>query len=316
MTCRPSKVHGRPSAYNSQRFFRHPRPAAHVVYAFLFRAATVAAGLVPRPAAAALVSLGADVCWYVLRTRRRVVEQNLQFIASDRSARERRQLGKRTFRNMAACMLDFLRVPALSATELEMMLDWSGREHLDRALALGRGAIIIGAHVGNFEIAGPAVAARGYSIHAYVEDQDIQPSMFRAYERCRSATGLRLIPVSEGARAGRRALADGAIVALLADRAISGAGREVTIGHGRRIIPAGPAALARWSEAPVLFFHLVLNPTGVPRYIGAVEPIELDANLSGDAALIAWTAERISRLVRDYPDQWFVFQSGWLDQQG
>ena len=314
MTCRLAEVHGRPSAYNSQR--SSPRLTAHVVNAFLFRAATLAVGIVPRPVAAALASIGADVCWFVLRTQRRIVEHNLQYIAPDRSAHEHRQLGKRTFRNLAACMLDFLRVPALNATELEAMLEWSGREHLDRALAHGRGAIVIGAHVGNFEIGGPAVAALGYPIYAYVEDQEIPPSMYRAYERCRSATGLRLIPLSEGARAGRRALSDGAVVALLADRVISGEGREVAFAHGRRNIPTGPAALARWSGAPVLFFHLVLNPAGTPRYIGAIEPVELDASLDAEAALIEWTAARVSRLVRDYPDQWFVFQPEWLDQQG
>ena len=311
MTGRPAKVHGRASAYNSQRFFDW---TAHVVNAFLFRAATLAVGIVPRPIAAVLASLGADVCWFVLHTRRRIVEHNLQCIAPDRSPRERRQLGKRTFRNLAACMLDFLRVPALSATELELMLEWSGREHLDRALAHGRGAIIIGAHVGNFEIGGPAVAALGYPIYAYVEDAEIPPSMYGAYEQCRSATGLRLIRLSEGARAGRRALADGAVVALLADRVISGVGREVTFACGRRLIPAGPAALARWSGAPVLFFYLVLNPAGAPRYIGAIEPVELDASLDTDTALITWTAARVSRLVKDYPDQWFVFQPEWLEQ--
>lgn len=315
MTCRLAQVHGLPSAYDSQRFFTHSRPPAHVVNAFLFRAATLAVGIVPRPVAAAIASLGAHVCWFVLRTERRIVEHNLQFIAPGRSAHERRRLGKRTFRNFAVCMLDFLRVPALSATELEAMLEWSGREHLDRALAHGRGAIVIGAHVGNFEIGGPAVAALGYPIYAYVEDEEIPPSMYRAYERCRRATGLRLIPLSEGARAARRALADGAIVALLADRVISGAGREVPFAHGRRFIPSGPAALARWSGAPVLFFYLVLNPAGSPRYIGAIEPVELDADLDADAELIAWTAARVSRLVCDYPDQWFVFQPEWLDHR-
>ncbi|MEQ1911681.1 MAG: lysophospholipid acyltransferase family protein [Vicinamibacterales bacterium] len=284
--------------------------------AFLFRAATLAAGIVPRPIAAAVAWLGASVCWFVLGTQRRIVEQNLQFIAPGRLAHERRNLGRRTFRNLAACMLDLLRVPALNAAQLEAMLEWSGREHLDRALAHGRGAIVIGAHVGNFEIGGPAVAALGYPIYAYVEDQEIPPSMYRAYERCRSATGLRLIPLSEGARAGRRALADGAIVALLADRVISGAGCEVAFAHGRRIIPTGPAALARWSGAPVLFFYLVLNPAGTPRYVGAIEPVELDASLDADGALIAWTAARVSRLVSEYPDQWFVFQPEWLDHQG
>ena len=324
MTCRLAEVHGCPRVVRGSWAPGTPPHSiekrsrlidAYVVNAFLFRAATLAVGIVPRPVAAALASLGADVCWLVLRARRRVVEQNLQFIAPDRSAHERRQLGKRTFRNLAACMLDFLRVPALSATELEVMLEWSGREHLDRALAHGRGAIVIGAHVGNFEIGGPAVAALGYPIYAYVEDQEIPPSMYRAYERCRSATGLRLIPLSNGARAGRRALADGAIVALLADRVISGAGREVAFAHGRRFIPTGPAAMARWSGAPVLFFYLVLHPAGSPRYIGAIEPVELDASLDADGALIAWTAARVSRLVMDYPDQWFVFQPEWLERQ-
>ena len=274
----------------------------------------LAATGLPRPIAAALASVAADVCWIVMRTPRRAVEENLRFVAGHRPSHDRRHLGKRTFHNVALCALDFLRVPAMSATELEELLQWRGREHLDEALAQGRGAIVIGAHVGNFEIGGAAVAALGYPIHAYVEDQEISPALYRAYERCRIATGLRLIPLSGGARPGRRALADGAVVALLADRVISGAGCEVTFGQGRRLIPAGPAALARWSGAPVLFFQLVLNPAGAPRYVCTIEPVELHAGSNTDAALIAWTAARVSRLVSEFPDQWFVFQPGWLEQ--
>ena len=283
-----------------------------MVNALLFRAATLAVGILPRPVTAAAARFGADACWLVLRTHRSMVERNLEFIAADRSPRARRQLGRRTFRNLAECMLDFLRVPAMTAPQVAALVRWQGREHLDRALAQGRGVIALSAHLGNFELAGPVMASLGYRVHAYVEDDAIPPSMYRAYEQCRSATGVQLIPLSRGARAGRRALSDGAIVGMLADRVISGKGREVAFGEGRRDIPIGPSALARWTDAPTLFFSVVINEeTDAPRYAGVIEPVELDADLEPDDGLIAWTATRLSRLVRDYPDQWFVFQPEW-----
>ncbi|MEP6914169.1 MAG: lysophospholipid acyltransferase family protein [Acidobacteriota bacterium] len=267
---------------------------------------------VPESVAMALAMAAADLCWIGLPRRRRTIEGNLRYTAPGCTARERRRLVRATLRNLARCTVDFLRIPLMTRAELASLIEWQDRAPLDQALALGRGAILLGGHLGNWELAGPWFAALGYPAHVYAEVPSGDTELFRVYERYRGATGMRVIPVSGGARPGYRALARGHVVALLADRVITGPSCVVDFCGGRRRIPVGAAALARWSGAPVFFFHVTEQPGGPARYRGVLEPLDASVQRGEEEAFARRLSDLVSRVVFEHPDQWFVFQPDWL----
>lgn len=275
------------------------------------RAATWLLRFVPRGVAVAVAGVVGDLCWLTMRARRRVIADNLARTAANRTARERRRLGRATFRHIASSTVDFLRLPLMSRQALIDLIEFQGREHLDAALAHGKGAIIVSGHIGGWELSGPLVAAHGYGIHGYVEDTGVDPEVLRAYARYRGAMGLSALPVTRGARVGYHVLERGEILGMLADRVIVGRGLPVTIGRGSREIPIGPAALARWSGAPILFGHMILTPNGERPYRAVLEPIAQSPS-DDDEAVTRSMARRLSHVIEEYPDQWFVFQPQWL----
>lgn len=265
----------------------------------------------PARAAGVLAVAIADFCWVVQRQRRRTLDENFEYLAAAASRAERRSLAKETFRNLARCSVDFLRVPAMRREDLFSLIEWRGREHLEHALSRGKGVLLLSGHVGNWELAGCSLAAYGYPLHVVAEGDSRRPGAFSAYERFRTATGMEVTPLGRSGRVARSVLEGGKILALVCDRVIAGRGHTVAFGGGRRALPLGPAKLARRFDATVLIMYVVLNPAGPQRYLGVIEPFTFAVQALDDRTLTQSIGERLSRIAERYPDQWFVFQPGW-----
>ncbi|MBU2563292.1 MAG: lysophospholipid acyltransferase family protein, partial [Actinobacteria bacterium] len=70
----------------------------------------------------------------------------------------------RIFINWAKNIVDLLKHPIISKEKLKQRVEIEGLEHLDNALKKGRGAVIISAHLGNFEWGACRIAVEGYKI--------------------------------------------------------------------------------------------------------------------------------------------------------
>lgn len=74
------------------------------------------------------------------------------------------RIANRIFINWAKNVVDFLKHPIISKEKLKQRIEIEGLENLDNALKKGRGAVIISAHIGNFEWAACRIAVEGYKI--------------------------------------------------------------------------------------------------------------------------------------------------------
>ena len=126
-----------------------------------------------------------------------------------------------------------------------------GREHLDAALAGGRGAIMAVPHMGSWDMAGSYAGALGYPICAVAER--FPGSLNDAVVRTRQRFGLERDhagPIGGPRRSPRRSQANG-IVALLCDLE-QGPGVDVRFFGRRAVVPGGPAAIALKTGAALM----------------------------------------------------------------
>ena len=198
-----------------------------------------------------------------------------------------------------------------------------GREELDRVTDAGEGAIVLGAHLGSFDVmrvyasnASPIeIRVLMYTEHA--------PRINRVFERLDARSGtsgarLRVQRVDPDgfnhALEARAAVRRGGVVALLADRLPPGAPARtctVTLLGARVTLPRSPFALARALGAPVLLMSGIR--TGRRRYEIRVRRLD-----TGVAESDATREEGIEQLAQGYADwlteaclhtpyQWFNF---------
>lgn len=194
-----------------------------------------------------------------------------------------------------------------------------GDERLVAASREGKGAILLTAHVGNFELGGLFLAELGLAVAAvYVPDPS--PVVERHREEARRMLGVRGLPIDTSPFAFlpvRKALEENLCVAIQGDRDVSGTGRRMPFFGKTASFPVGPFRLAQMSGAPIFPVFVLQEDDG--RYRTVVEePIRIPnvRGDDGDAAVTAALARFVAsleRTIRAYPTQWYLFTRFWED---
>lgn len=186
-----------------------------------------------------------------------------------------------------------------------------GREHIDRALEQGRGVIAVLPHMGNWDVAGAWVAAAQIRIVAVAEE--LRPRrLFDLFVAHREALGLRIIGLSGEGHVGSQLktfLADNWLVALVADRDLTGRGIAVELFGRPWRVPAGPALLSLSTGAPLIPCSVRTLPDGWEISFDPPLDIQSTGNTRADvAALSRLMAERFERAIAAHPTDWHMFQ--------
>ena len=234
-----------------------------------------------------------------------------RILGSGASEAEARRRTTRAFRNYARYTIDLLWLSRSTVDEREAICDVEGWEHITAALERGRGLIIVTGHVGNWDLPGAILAGRGYPVNAIVET--LQPPAWNArVQAIRSRIGLRAIAVESSGRALYDALLQNETVAVVFDRPLATGGVAVSFFGAETRLPEGVARLALRTGAAVI------GAVGLrrgDRIVAKVSPpftmMRRGDRASDVQALTQTMAAWLERLVRQHPDQWFMFRDFW-----
>jgi predicted LPLAT superfamily acyltransferase len=204
-----------------------------------------------------------------------------------------------------------------------------GREHLDHLVEEERGALILGAHLGSFDVMRLLASKQSplrvhllmYTRHATRINQ-----VLRALRRSSSdgELGVHVIPIAPGsfqhvieAKAG---IERGEVIAVLADRVPPGQSSRISpvdfLG-GKAPLPQGPMRLAAVLGCPVLLMTGLR--TGSRSYEIHVERFADRVELSGTERCEALRgycqayADRLAGYCMRAPYQWFNFFDFWVE---
>ena len=218
------------------------------------------------------------------------------------------------------------RVAAWSGAEPPGPVEFPDSELVESMLASKRGALLIGAHVGNLEV-GRAVAARWPDVKV---NALVYTANARKYNRVMGELnrrfGARLVLVEEvGADTAlmlKSRVDDGELVVIVGDRAPvaeSSPRLPVSFLGDEAQFPVGPWVLAHVLACPVYFFAYMETKSGGHRvYLERfADTIRLPRKGREEKlqALAGDYARRLETLVRRYPYQWYNFHDFWRDDE-
>ncbi|HMD68570.1 MAG TPA: hypothetical protein VKF42_06775 [Chitinivibrionales bacterium] len=202
----------------------------------------------------------------------------------------------------------------------------SQREDLIAAAAAkGSGAILLGAHAGNWEIAGNLLSERlGADVYYLMMDAE-RPEMKDLFKKALDGRRTKVIPVGEGGldlvMAVRSALKGNGLVCMHGDRVAPGQKAQKHNFLGKDVwFPLGPFAVAAAIGAPVI--PIMVTKTGLRKYIfKAYAPILFDGNTADNRDKYIFTAvERyvgiLEQAVKAKPYEWFNFYDFWAGIPG
>ncbi len=266
-----------------------------------------------RVLAALGAALGALI--WALRIRRRVVLDNLRLAFPERTEAERREIARRTFRNLGQMIPDFLRVPALPREELERLFVYDGWERYEAARARGKGVIAATGHFGNFEVLAAAHTLRGVPI-TMITRQMGKSGANDLWRKARLRAGVEDLVVTKGQTlsAAIRSLKAGRVLGYVIDQNQPLRRAIFPTFFG---VPAAtsstPAVLAMRTGAAVVF--TLSRPLGDGRHEVVIEgPFDPPDTGDRDADALAFMQDlndRLERHVRAHPDRWYWLHRRW-----
>jgi Kdo2-lipid IVA lauroyltransferase/acyltransferase len=251
--------------------------------------------------------------FYVLSARyRKVALTNLRAaFGAEKSEAEIRKIARQVFRHFARGAVEFFYLLALSREQIDAMIDLEGREHLDSALAEGKGCIVITAHYGNWELLARKMVIQGYKVNVIARDSD-DPGMTGIATQIRESGGYQVFDKDQPLIGAWRGLKKNELLGILPDQNESH-GIFVDF-FGRPVATAtGPAVFALKSGAPMVPVFAPRMPDG--RYRATAYP-RIEFTPSGDEAadirdLTALMNLAIEREVRSNPSQWLWLHDRW-----
>jgi len=223
-----------------------------------------------------------------------------------------RGLVRKTYQHFGKYIVDFYRYSRAFCSELDDRVNTEHPEHLEWCLAQGRGAIMVTAHVGNWEVGALTMARQGHTLTAVVHRTGV-PHLDRLWDTHREQRGLQLLPVGQARQGLIEALHRRGLVCLLVDRDFTGHGRLWPFFGAPARLPFGAAILSARTRAPVLptFMIRMVDDSFLLRFFPPIDPYDAGSIEDIEQGIVA----AMEAVIGEYPYQWFIFRDFWATQE-
>lgn len=208
------------------------------------------------------------------------------------------------------------KVATSSGLESKYTFEFDGVDEMESVLKSDKGAIMIGAHFGNWEVSRVFMKEFGKKINVVMLDAEYE----KIKEKLEDVMGQRtfgVIPVSKDnidhIFAINTALNSGEFVCFQGDRYLNDERVENVNFLGEKAdFPVGPYQLGAKMGVDVFFFFVV-RQNGMKYRISAVKATKyLEADRKGrQSALLGEYLEVLESQVNNNPEQWFNFYDFW-----
>jgi predicted LPLAT superfamily acyltransferase len=211
------------------------------------------------------------------------------------------------------------KVVILSGFKGNFTFDYDGEEYLHQMAARGAGGIILGAHAGNWEIAGHLLQRINKPVHVVMYDGE-RSNIKEVLEEVSGHRSFNTITIHDNDMAHiyqiNEVLARGELIAMHGDR-YREEGRTLTVKFfGRDAkFPVGPYYLAAQCNVPICFVHTMKE--GPKHYhFYSTPPMLVEGNSRKERETnirqsIQRYAAGLEEMVKKYPQQWYNYYDFW-----
>lgn len=217
---------------------------------------------------------------------------------------------RRIFINYGQYLVDFFLLPQFPPEKIsKFFCRINGEEILKRALANGKGVILLSAHIGNWELGGYVLRMENHPLTVVALAHNTRATN-ALVNQMRKYRGIDVIEVGQSPFSGieiMNHLRKNEIVAMIGDRDLLGGGLKVNFFGKEASFPIGPVVMAMKSGAALIPAFILRQPDG--RYSAVLEeaiPLVLEGKKD---ELIKKNLENtvrvFERYIRQHPDQWY-----------
>ena len=249
--------------------------------------------------------------YYTLPDRRRVAMDNLR-LALGLADGKAGILARQSFAALGLLGVELLRFagqPALIRKRVRIR----DEEILQRALALGRGVLLLPSHLGNWELLGQFLGVAGYRVHPIVQVQ-ANKRFYEVVDRIRRQAGL--LPITRGRLSLREiihALRQGDCVSIIPDQDAGRNGIFVPFFGRLASTPRGLDTVARLTGAPVIpvFIRRIKPGYHEVRFHPPLDLVRTDDPEADELENLKKINLLLEEEIRRSPEQWLWMHKRW-----
>ena len=229
-----------------------------------------------------------------------------------RDNRKSRILARCCFRNIGKNLIEFMRFPRLNSDNINKLVRFEGKEHIDNALKKGKGVIILTAHFGNWELFGASLSLSGYSLNV-IARQIRSQTLDKLVKKHREMTGVASIDRDRSIKTALRCLKRNELLGILADIDTRVDGVFVNFFGRLAYTPYGPVAISLKTGAALVPAFIVRQDDD-SHCISVELPLNLYRSGNWETDIKVNTSrftKIIESYIRRYPDQWIWMHRRW-----
>ena len=268
--------------------------------------------LLPLEAALGIARFSGMVCYYFHR-RRRVAYVNLKAAFSSQfTPKQLKKIARRTYTNFAQVGVEIFRFPLMDKAYGDEYIDIPHFERIPHALKKGKGAILLTAHFGNWELQAIASALRGFPMKVLAREQK-HSRLNDLLVEFRSAQGNETIGKGMALREIVKALRDNNIVGMVSDQSGGSDGMYLDFFGRRTTTPPGAISIALRTGCVVLPCFIIRKPKG-RHCVDVNEPLTIPHTGNQESDIKEGLHNYLRLLeeyIRQYPDQWLWGHKRW-----
>ncbi len=282
---------------------------------FIYKFGQFWVNILPLKCSYCIATFLSDLQYYFSFRDRRAVRNNLRLIVPPGSNIPR--LTREVFKNFGKYLVDFFSISLkLDERFVQDNVKIKNIEVIDQALQNGKGAIIITAHMGNWELGAMVLAFLGYPLVAVALPHKERP-VNDLFNQLRERRGITIIPTSIAIRRCLETLKDNKLIAVVADRDFTSNGEIMDFLNRKAIIPRGAAIFSIKTGAPIIPCFMIREPDDsftfsfhTPIYPSRVIQGEIDKETL--VGMMKSYISIIEQKIREHPTQWLMFREYWV----
>ena len=225
-------------------------------------------------------------------------------------------MAREVFRNFGKYLVEFLRMDGMVNQDfIARRVKIENIDRITRALEKGKGAIIMTAHIGNWELGAVLLNMLGYPLMAVTLPHKERP-VNDLFNHQREVHGITVVATHNAIRKCMEQLKSNKIIAIVGDRDFTVKGGELIDFRGSKaLIPKGAAIFSKKTGAPIIPTFLIREPDGTFR-LSILDPMfppkEADEEGLPEEEAIRRIMRRYLTVIEDqirrYPTQWLLFR--------
>jgi Kdo2-lipid IVA lauroyltransferase/acyltransferase len=268
-------------------------------------------------AALAFASALAWLGYQVDHRHREVADENLRHAFPELDAKERDRIIRGCFHHFTTLIVEIARLQRkLHVLSWRRHVNLIGAKGIVRVLTSGRSAMIVTAHLGNWELAGFAIGLFGFRTHAIARPLD-NPYVDGFMRKFREATGQRVLAKKGDFDQITDLMKSGGILATLADQDAGERGLFVDFFNRPASTHKAIALMSIEYDVPLIVVGTVRVASPMRYNVIVEEVIEPSDYADRPDAVKAITqryTSAIERLIRRHPEQYFWLHRRWKHQ--